>query len=234
MKKRAAIPIIVSFFVILGLVSCKDTFTGTENGHKWVDLGLSVKWATCNVGSSDSNPGYHGNYFAWGEITPKNNYSWATYQYTNNTALWKFSMTKFGPHTFHTFTDDKYCMRNKKVLNLSEDAANVNWGGRWRMPTKEELDELFENCTLKRLTLKNGFYGVMLTSKVNGKEIFLPAGGYMGGTTRGKENFFFYWSSSLQSDEYAYHTNTDAGGSHAFNWNDGDRCYGMLVRPVCP
>ena len=91
--------------------------TGTENGHEYVDLGLSVKWATCNVGAN--KPEDYGDYFAWGETKPKTSYSESNYSYTSN------------PTT----------------LPLSADAARANWGGSWRMPTRAEQDELCEQCT---------------------------------------------------------------------------------------
>ena len=89
---------------------------GYENGHEWVDLGLSVKWATCNVGAT--KPKEYGNYYAWGETSPKSSYTSSNYTYSSN------------PTT----------------LPLNRDAVAVNWGGSWRMPTKAEQDELREKC----------------------------------------------------------------------------------------
>ena len=89
---------------------------GTHNGHEWVDLGLSVKWATCNVGAT--KPKEYGNYYAWGETSPKSSYTSSNYTYSSN------------PTT----------------LPLNRDAVAVNWGGSWRMPTKAEQDELREKC----------------------------------------------------------------------------------------
>ena len=90
--------------------------SGTENGHKWVDLGLSVKWATCNVGAT--KPEEYGNYYAWGETSPKSSYTSSNYTYSSN------------PTT----------------LPLNRDAVAVNWGGNWRMPTLNEIKELKEKC----------------------------------------------------------------------------------------
>ncbi|MBO5974468.1 MAG: hypothetical protein J6P95_01920, partial [Paludibacteraceae bacterium] len=89
---------------------------GTHNGHEWVDLGLSVKWATCNVGAS--TPEGYGNYYAWGETSPKSSYTSSNYTYSSNLT----------------------------TLPLNRDAVAVNWGGSWRMPTKAEQDELREKC----------------------------------------------------------------------------------------
>ena len=113
----------------------KEISTGVENGHNWVDLGLSVKWATCNVGAT--TPEGYGNYYAWGETKPKSTYDWSTYKYCNGD---RYSMTKYCTNSEYGIVD------NKTTLELSDDAAHVNWGGSWRMPTKAEQDEL-NNCT---------------------------------------------------------------------------------------
>ncbi|MBO7269682.1 MAG: InlB B-repeat-containing protein, partial [Bacteroidales bacterium] len=112
--------------------------TGSENDHEWVDLGLpsGLKWATCNVGAN--TPEGYGDYFAWGETSPKNDYSWSTYKYCKGS---KNTLTKYN-------TDSNYgTVDNKITLDLSDDAARANWGGKWRMPTKAEQDELINNCT---------------------------------------------------------------------------------------
>ena len=89
---------------------------GTHNGHEWVDLGLSVKWATCNVGAT--KPEEYGNYYAWGETSPKSSYKFSNYTYSSNST----------------------------TLPLNRDAVAVNWGGNWRMPTLDEIKELKEKC----------------------------------------------------------------------------------------
>lgn len=109
--------------------------SGMENGHEWVDLGLSVKWATCNVGAIQ--PEEFGDYFAWGEVETKAIYNWDTYKYYDD-----FNLTKY------TSND------SKTVLDPEDDAATVNWGGAWRMPTKAEQDELRNNCTWDWTTQK--------------------------------------------------------------------------------
>ena len=110
-----------------------NVYAQTENGHEYVDLGLPsrIKWATCNVGAT--TPEEYGDYFAWGETEPKDNYDWSTYKWCNESNA---TMTKY-------CTDSSYgTVDNKTVLELEDDAAYVNWGGNWRMPTKAELDEL--------------------------------------------------------------------------------------------
>ncbi|MBR3609326.1 MAG: hypothetical protein IKL50_05525, partial [Bacteroidales bacterium] len=95
--------------------------TGMENGKGYVDLGLSVKWATCNVGAT--TPEEYGYYFAWGETTPKTTYYWSAYKYCNGT---DDSMTKYCTNSKYGIVD------NKTTLELTDDAAHVNWGGSWR------------------------------------------------------------------------------------------------------
>jgi hypothetical protein len=161
----------ISFFIglslIMGLSSCEDKDENNlYNGHEYVDLGLSVKWATCNVGAT--KPEAFGDYFAWGETSPKNSYTESNYTYSNN------------PST----------------LPLNKDAASVNMGGKWRMPTKEECKELIEKCSFEWIT-QNGVYGSKVIGP-NGNFIFLPAAGYHSFTGREEEDLCYCWSSSLQ------------------------------------
>ncbi|MBP3353720.1 MAG: hypothetical protein J6L02_03610 [Bacteroidales bacterium] len=194
------------------------------NGHAYVDLGLSVKWATCNVGAT--SPEEYGDYFAWGETTPKTTYDWSTYKYCNGTYD---SMTKY-------CIDSEYgTVDNKTTLELSDDAAHVNWGGSWRMPTKAEQDELrnTDNC-IWTWTTQNGVNGYKVTSNKNGNSIFLPAAGcrdssdlYYAGS------YGYYWSSSLNpSDSYYAYYVYFVSGSVYWSYYYG-RCYGLSVRAVC-
>ena len=198
--------------------------SGTENGYEWVDLGLpsGLKWATCNVGAT--SPEGYGDYFAWGETSPKSNYAWSTYKYCNGS---KTTLTKYN-------TDSDYgTVDNKTTLELSDDAARVNWGGKWRMPTRAEQDELRNNCTWT-WTTQNGINGCKVTSKTNGNCIFLPAAGYRGGTSvydvgsRG-----YYWSSSL-GEYYPNNAYYLYFGSGDVDWGGNYRHYGRTVRAVCP
>ena len=192
--------------------------------HEYVDLGLSVKWATCNVGAS--KPEEYGDYFAWGETQPKNTYDWSTYKWCNG--------------SYDTQT--KYCTKNsygtvdnKTQLELSDDAARANWGGSWRMPTHEEQEELRTQCTWT-WTTQNGVYGYKVTSKKSGytnNSIFLPAAGYRYGSSlydAGSDGY--YWSSSLNTDypSGAYYLYFD---SDSVDWYYDDRYIGFTVRPVC-
>ena len=133
-----------------------------ENGYEYVDLGLpsGLKWATCNVGAE--KPEDFGDYFAWGETTPKKQYDWRTYKYCKGT-----------DRTLTKYSDCNNGFIDKTVLDSESDAATVNWGGLWRMPTDVELTELREQCTWT-WTIQNGVNGYNVTGP-NGNSIFLPA-----------------------------------------------------------
>ena len=192
------------------------------NSHEYVDLGLSVKWATMNVGAK--TPEEYGDYFAWGETTTKSTYNWSTYKYCNGSSS---TLTKYNIKSSYGTVD------NKTKLDLSDDAARVNWGGSWRMPTDAELTELREQCTWT-WTTQNGVNGYKVISKKNGKSIFFPAAGDRGGSLYNDAGSYgFYWSSSLDTanPNYAYYL--DFNSSYA-GWYSYDRYYGRPVRPVCP
>ena len=194
-------------------VSGEVAFTEIAPEYEYVDLGLSVKWATCNVGASQ--PEEYGDYFAWGEVEPKDYYDWSTYKWCNGTENTQTKYCTNSDYGYNGFTD------YKTTLELSDDAANYNWGGSWRMPTDAELTELREQCTWT-WTTQNGVYGYKVTSKNNGNSIFLCAGGRNG----------TYWSNKLgtQSSDSAYQLYfhsalIDVSGG-------GYRCYAGFVRPV--
>ena len=192
-----------------------------------VDLGLpsGIKWASCNVGAE--KPEDYGNYYAWGEVSPKEDYSWATYKYANGAAdkLTKYcNKESYGDNGF---TD------NKTTLDPEDDAACANWGGSWRMPTDAEWGELIANCTWT-WTTQNGINGYRVASKTNSNSIFLPAAGYRDDTnlsTVGRRGR--YWSSSLGGNDPR-----DAWGlyfdSDYVDRDGSNRGRGQSVRPVCP
>lgn len=188
------------------------------NGHKYVDLGLSVKWATCNVGAT--TPEGYGDYFAWGETAPK-----ATYDYSN------YFDTNDGGDTFTKYNNEG----GKTVLDPEDDAAHVNWGGSWRMPTKAEWQELIDNCTWT-WTTQNGIKGYKVTSNKAGytdKFIFLPAAGLRyGSDLRGAGSYGYCWSSSLYEYDSSsvWYLSFDSGGRY-LGYN---RHSGRSVRPVLP
>ena len=194
-------------------------------GHDFVDLGLpsGTLWATCNVGAN--SPEEYGDYFAWGETTTKTTYNWSTYLYCNGSYR---TMTKYCSNSnygYNGFID------NLTTLEATDDAATVNWGYAWRTPTKDEFDELNNNCTVTWIT-QNGINGRLFTSNINGNSIFLPAAGIRDGSgfnhvgIRGQ-----YWSSSLDTN---YQDNVMFLHLHSGNYvvESGHRYYGRSVRPV--
>jgi len=201
------------------------TLANINNGIEYVDLGLSVKWATCNIGAS--KPEEYGSYYAWGETSTKSTYDWSTYKYCNG--------------SYDTQT--KYCtissygkVNSKTTLEKSDDVAYTTLGGSWRMPTDAEWKELIIQCKWTWKS-KNGVDGYEVKAS-NGNSIFLPAAGYRyvsGLSNAGSGGLF--WSSSL-GDSYP-----DGAWYMSFNYNyvgmnngyrnrDGDRYYGLSVRPV--
>ena len=191
--------------------------------YEAVDLGLSVKWATFNVGAT--KPEEYGGYYAWGETDEKENYDWSTYKWCNGSST---TMTKYCTSSYYGTVD------NKTVLDPQDDVAHVKWGGSWRMPTLDELKELKNknNCTWT-WTTQNGVNGYKVTSKTNGNSIFLPAAGYRYGTSLGNSGSYGrYWSSSLREGiSYdAYYLVFSSGG---YDWYYYNRYYGFSVRPVC-
>lgn len=194
------------------------------NNHEYVDLGLpsGLKWATCNVGANA--PEEYGYYFAWGEVEPKTTYDWSTYKYgTSYDQLTKYC--NYSSYGKDGFTD------NKTVLDPEDDAATVNWGGTWRMPTKEEQDELRNNCTWN-WTTQNGVNGYKVTGP-NGNSIFLPAAGLMsGGYLLDDGSWGYYWSSSLITDNPVYACGVYFSSDYV-GWSNYNRYCGFTVRPVC-
>ena len=194
-----------------------------------IDLGLSVKWASWNVGASA--PEEFGDHFAWGETEPHLwDYDWVSYKWCNGDGE---KLTKYCPSNKADYWDGAGSPDGKIVLDLEDDAARANWGGSWRMPTKTEWEELKNNCTKSRTTL-NGIEGEIITSKVPGytdKWIFLPFAGYRLGSYYGGVNSFSeYWSSTLQTDYPNCSYSKYSGYSGWFQ--SRERSDGYSVRPV--
>ncbi len=209
------------------------------NGHEYVDLGLpsGLLWATCNVGATA--PEEYGDYFAWGETTTKETYNWSTYKYANGDVA---ENGYFIGEIFKYNTNSEFgTPDNKMVLDLEDDAAHVKWGGDWRMPTLDEMRELFnrDNCTIKGTT-QNGVYGRKFTSKSNGNSIFFPAAGWWEDSLFNSEGANgvrgLYWSASLK--ETSLVISADAvwylglGPNYCGIYADS-RCEGLSVRAVC-
>ena len=187
---------------------------------EYVDLGLSVKWATYNVGAT--TPEDYGDYFAWGEVKSKIDYTENNYKYQG--------YTKYNP------TD------KKKVLDIIDDAARMNWGGKWRMPSDSEWGELISQCTWEWDNEKNGY---VVTSQKEGytdKSIFIPRAGYKGGGNYScGSHVGHYWANYLGGSISSY----DAGERFAgciciLDGFNGPRRHteyrysGLSIRPVCP
>ena len=191
-----------------------------------VDLGLKsgLKWASCNVGATTAED--YGGYYAWGEVLPKDNYSWTTYTYANGASDKQTKYCNNKEYGDNGFTD------NKTTLESEDDAATANWGKGWRMPTSSEWAELRENCTWT-WTTQNDVKGYLVASKTNDNSIFLPAAGYRyetdlsdAGSNGG------YWSSSLNENlnDFALgsvYFDSDYVGDGYFGRKDG-----RSVRPV--
>ena len=201
-------------FMLGILESCNSEITtGTLNGHEWVDLGLpsGTCWATYNVGAAI--PEGYGDNFAWGEIEPKETYNFDNYRFRKSGCGKKVLFSKYVTGSRYGDVD------NLTTLEASDDAATVNWGAGWRMPTYDEFKELKSICNYT-YTTRNGVKGWLFTGS-NGNSIFLPI-----------TDTEFYWSSSL------------FGGYPAPAWSlwvrragctffESSRYDGLSVRPVC-
>lgn len=173
------------------------------NGHEFVDLGLSVKWATMNVGAS--NPEGLGFYFAWGETILKGKYSIENYIFKDNPT----------------------------ILSLSDDAAHVNWGGDWRMPTQEEFNELVTKCMI---TLENT--NTVRFTAANGKYILMPLAGFAkeDGSFKNVGDCGYYWTNAISNNTQAVDLifKETFSGAEVLGLNKGNRFCGLSIRPVLP
>ena len=198
------------------MATCAVTVSGgNPDTHAYVDLDLpsGTLWATCNIGAN--NPEDYGDYFAWGETVPygqedtsnahnynttssytKTTFNWSTYKYCSGTSY--NSLTKYcnnSDYCYNGFTD------TLKELDLEDDAAYVNWGSEWRMPSDEQFDELINSSyTTTTWTTQNGVYGRKITSNSNGNSLFLPAAGYRSGSSLiNAGTYGDYWSRTLDT-----------------------------------
>lgn len=207
--------------------------SGTHEGHDYVDLGLpsGLKWATCNIGAS--NPEEYGDFFAWAEVKPKKDYLWTNYRHVRR----------------GSYNPIKYRIEGSyktKRIHLSDDAAHVNWGGDWRMPTIYDYEELRTTCDFL-WTNQKGVYGLMIKGP-SGYSIFLPAAGFMSDPVNSyipqEENHLhkgrsvLYWLSTYTTEDWKTANCINRDG----NWarrndavsNARYRCHGFPIRPVCP
>ena len=181
-----------------------------ENHPHLIDLGLpsGTKWACCNVGAD--KPEAYGGYYAWGETEEKEVYNESSYKYYQN---------------------GSYVNIGSDISCTEYDVAHVKWGGKWCMPTLDDIKELFDNCTNEWTTL-NGVKGTKFTSKINGNSIFLPAAGYRwrGGLDSAGEDGYYWSSTQYPNGSYGAYS-LYFNSSNAY-WYDGSRNYGQCVRPV--
>lgn len=204
--------------------SCAVAVIDPSKPQDPVDLGLSVKWSTINIGASA--PYEAGDYYAWGETTIKNEYSWATYKYCNGEDT---SITKY--NSYAQYGHDGF-IDGLTVLEPDDDVAYVKWKGNWRMPLDKEFQELVDSCTWVWIEM-NGMAGYKITSNVEGytdNSIFLPASGYTKDSQQyGLGNYGDYWTASMSGTGSVemYITN------HSVTLGDWYRKLGLAVRPVC-
>lgn len=184
-----------------------------------VDLGLpsGLKWAKFNIGANA--PEEHGGYFAWGETTEKNVYSWGWYLcQQSECGTWADPFIK------------NYQSAGTYILGPAYDAAHIQWGGRWRMPTDEDFKELKENCSCEKTTV-NGVSGYRYTGW-NGNSIFLPDGQIKNGPNLTSDLFkCAYWTSYCMCISHSYSQQASAFAPNG-NLSKIDRAYGLAIRPV--
>lgn len=204
MKLKVLLLLAVSF-----LMTATFAYGQEQDVKVAVDLGLpsGLKWASCNVGAT--KPEEYGGYYAWGETEEKEVYSWSNY--------------------IHCDGSKKTCHHIGDCISGTEyDVAHVKWGGSWRMPTKEEMDELVNNCYMEYMTY-NGVNGCLFVGP-NGNGIFMPIAGFCSDERHSAQpTTSFYWSGSAYNQNEAY-TNVFM---HILPTVSSDyRFYGFSVRPV--
>ena len=229
MKKQLA-----ALSVLLLIICSCDKDNDFNPTPQYVDLGLSVKWATFNVGASQ--PQESGDYYAWGELSTKRSYYWSTYQYNigeyDEEKL--SSLTKYCPKAqfgYDGFTD------TLAILELSDDIAHIKWGGNWRTPTAQEFMELLDSCKWEWEKM-NGIKGFKITSNVTGfkdQSIFLPAVGYISGLKKFNDNpTINYWTGSLFNKKpyYSYCLSYHYESDETVYIGCSGRYLGRPIRPV--
>lgn len=223
---------LVAAAAVLLAVSCgkenkEQTEKNESEGFEFVaiDLGLSVKWANANLGATA--PEEYGDYYAWGETKTKEDYSFGTYVWCNGSFI---TLTKYNTSTSYGTVD------NKTFLEAEDDVAHVKLGGKWRMPTSGEVDELIStrNNSSYKWEWKsiNGHNGWLVTYLVNNNSMFLPATGQWIDTgLLDAGSIGRYWSSSLDTDcpFRGWYLHFYSGGVERFYNGRGT---GFSVRPV--
>lgn len=180
--------------------TCTITVSNSASTVQAIDLGLSSGLKWADMNVGASKPEDFGYYFAWGETEPKDTYSESNYTFMNDT------------------------------IESDDDAANVNLGGSWRMPTQADWQELISSCDAEYTTINN-MSGVKMTSKQNGNSIFLPASGYVDGSTT-NYTLNCYWSSSYMIMQFVYAFQFKSGMNAQLGVESN--YMGMAVRAVTP
>lgn len=214
--------LLLAVMPLLIITSCEEKAykpTGPmAYGHEYIDLGLSVKWATMNVGAN--RPEGYGDYYAWGEVEVKDTYTQSNYKWWNA-----------DKRIYTKYTKDIY---KAPILEKEDDVAAVKWGGEWRMPTIQEFRELLDNCETYYDEL-NGVPGYRFVSEINGNSIFLPAAGDGDSDKDKLHEWGFYHTSSLSSrtdmNEIVYFYACNIGYIDDVR---GYRDEGLSIRPVMP
>ena len=224
MKKIYLIVLTLAVVLCVGVCSCEKENAG-DGSMEWVDLGLpsGLLWAKWNLGAT--KPEEYGNYYAWGETTPKKTYTWDTYLHCIDGNSGEFTKYCYLPsYGYNEYTD------SLTVLQPIDDAATVVLGDGARIPTNEEWNELDSVCS-KQWTSKHGVKGYKYKGP-NGNTLFLPAGGYRWEDTLCDDGSRgLYWSSSLWMDY------PERAWGYRFNWlvayrHYAYRCEGFSVRAV--
>ncbi len=200
-------------------------YVSHDDDHDYIDLGLpsGTQWATTNVGADA--PEEYGDYFAWGETTPKDVYDWSTYKWCNGDYN---QLTKYctrNDYGYNGFVD------NKTELDPEDDAATAAWGAEWRTPSLDQMQELYNNCTSEWTTM-NGVSGRLFTSNINGASVFLPAAGWRWNSSLyNAGSYGYYWARTLYSSspDLAYNLYFSSGNVH---WSSIGRFIGRSVRAV--
>ena len=197
-----------------------ELYSGIENGYKYVDMGGGVMWAQVNLGASMI--GEYGDYYAWGETETKDYFWYNTYKYCEGR---QNTLTKYCTNPSEGKVD------SLTTLELEDDAAHVQWGGNWRIPTREEWIELRNTCTWT-YTRENGIKGWKATAP-NGNCIFFPLGGGCMFNENETINHVGYYRSSSLGEKYSESTYIVIMRTDEVTWSNGSRQGGLSIRPVC-
>ena len=220
--------------IVSGMEGTVTSYSSSEP-HDYVNLGLpsGTLWATCNIGAN--NPEDYGLYFAWGETTgytqdtsDGHSFNWTTYQHAidNSNNLTKYCDN--ADYGYEGYTD------TLTVLDLEDDAAYVNWGSKWRMPTRAQFSELINSeYTNVTWTTQNGVAGRLVTSKTNGNSIFLPMAGKIYYTSlSGNGNYGYYWACTPCLGFYPNYASCVYFHSGDIATTLNERNVGLSIRPV--